>query len=95
MYTNLITEPMLIVSRFFLGFGLPFAIAGASQLLSELCYPKERAVISGLFHESWYAGAILAAGVTLGTFNMTNDWSWRLPTMFQMVPSLMQLSFIW
>jgi MFS family permease len=86
---------MLIVSRFLLGFGIPFAIAGASQLLSELCHPKERAVISGLFHESWYAGAILAAGVTLGTFDMPNDWSWRLPTLFQIVPSMLQLSFIW
>lgn len=83
------------MARFFLGFGIPFAIAGASQLLSELCYPKERAVISGLFHESWYAGSVLAAGVTLGTFNMDSDWSWRLPTLFQVVPSILQLSFIW
>jgi len=86
---------MLITSRFLLGFGLPFAVAGASQLLSELCHPKERAVISGLFHESWYAGAILAAGATLATFEMPNDWSWRLPTLLQVVPSLLQLTFIW
>ncbi|KAH8173745.1 sugar transporter domain-containing protein [Sarocladium implicatum] len=93
--TAAVNQAMLIVARFFLGFGIPFAIAGASQLLSELCYPKERAVISGLFHESWYAGSVLAAGVTLGTFNMDSDWSWRLPTLFQMVPSILQLSFIW
>jgi MFS family permease len=86
---------MLMVGRFLIGFGMPFAIAGASQLISEVAYPKERAVISGLFHESWYAGSIIAAGVTLATFNWSSDWSWRLPTVFQILPSILQLCFVW
>lgn len=86
---------MLIASRFIMGMGIPYAISGASQLLAELSYPRERAVIIGLFNESWYAGAILAAGVTLGTFEWPNHWSWRLPTLFQILPSMLQLTFIW
>lgn len=86
---------MLIAGRFVIGSGMPFAISGAGQLISEIAYPKERAVISGLFHESWYAGAVVAAGVTLGTFNWTHSWAWRLPTLFQGLPALLQLIFIW
>jgi hypothetical protein len=46
-------------------------------------------------YPSRYVGAILAAGVTLGTYNRPDDWSWRLPSLIQLVPSLLQLSFIW
>jgi hypothetical protein len=42
-----------------------------------------------------YVGAILAAGVTLGTFERPDNWSWRLPTLFQILPSTLQLAFIW
>lgn len=86
---------MFLVARIMLGIGIPFAISGASQLIPELVYPRERAVITGLFNESWYAGAILAAGVTLGTFSMKSNWSWRLPSLLQILPSLLQLTFVW
>ena len=36
-----------------------------------------------------------AAGVTLGTFSMTSNWGWRIPSFLQVVPSLLQVSFIW
>ena len=86
---------MFLVSRIFLGVGIPFAINGASQLIAELTYPRERGVITGLFNESWYAGAIIAAGVTLGTFSMKSNWSWRLPSLLQVLPSALQIIFIW
>lgn len=86
---------MLIASRAIMGFGLAICLSGAAQLLTELCYPKERARIIGMFQVSWYIGSIFAAGLTLGTYAWPTDWSWRLPTIFQIVPSLLQLVFIW
>ena len=35
-----------------------------------------------------------AATVTLGTFAMTSNWGWRIPSFLQLVPSLLQVSFI-
>ncbi|KAL5334622.1 general substrate transporter [Aspergillus crustosus] len=67
---------MLIASRTIIGFGLVICLSGAAQLLTELCYPKERAVMGH-------------------SFNWPNEWSWRLPTLFQILPSLLQISFIW
>ncbi|KAI0784889.1 hexose transporter [Abortiporus biennis] len=86
---------MFVIGRFFLGFGIPFAIVAASSMIGELSYPKERARIGSLFNSSWFIGAIVAAGVTLGTFNMPSTWGWRIPSILQICPSLLQLTFIW
>jgi MFS family permease len=86
---------MFLASRLVLGTGIPFAVSGASQLLAELTYPRERAIITGLFNVSWFAGAILAAGVTLGTYSIPNDWGWRIPSILQCAPSILQLIFVW
>lgn len=44
---------------------------------------------------SWYLGSIAAAWITYGTRNIPSTWSWRLPSLLQMAPSLIQLSAIW
>ncbi|KIP10375.1 hypothetical protein PHLGIDRAFT_33910 [Phlebiopsis gigantea 11061_1 CR5-6] len=86
---------MFVIARFLLGFGIPFAIVAASSMIGELAYPKERARIGSLFNASWFIGAIVAAGVTLGTFAMKSTWGWRIPSVLQIIPSLLQISFIW
>ncbi|KAI0371438.1 hexose transporter [Pilatotrama ljubarskyi] len=86
---------MFVIGRFLLGLGIPFAIVAASSMIGELAYPKERARIGSLFNASWFIGAIVAAGVTLGTFEMPNNWSWRIPSILQVIPSGLQLIFMW
>ncbi|KAI9574345.1 hypothetical protein HD554DRAFT_25027 [Boletus coccyginus] len=71
------------------------ALNSASSLIGELSYPKERAVMGSLFNTSYDIGAVAVAGVTLGTFAMTSNWGWRIPSFLQVVPSLLQVSFIW
>ncbi|SCO92633.1 related to hexose transporter protein [Fusarium oxysporum] len=93
--TCAINVGMLIASRLIMGLGSPVSLAGAAQLVAELAYPKERSTITGFFQGTWYVGAILAAGVTLGTYNWPNNWSWRLPTLLQILPSLLTLFTIW
>ena len=44
---------------------------------------------------SWFLGSIAAAWITFGTRNINNSWSWRLPSLLQLCPSLIQLSTIW
>lgn len=45
--------------------------------------------------KSQYAGAILAAATTLGTYNIPSNWAWRIPSLLQLAPSILQLLFIW
>ena len=85
---------MYIVARLFLGFGIPFAIIAGSSLLGELAHPKERPIMTSLFNVSWFIGSILAAAITFGTQQIKSDWSWRIPSLLQLVPSLVQVIFV-
>lgn len=85
---------MFLASRWVLGFGIPFAIVNASSLIGELAYAQERPIMTSLFNASWFVGAIIAAGVTYGTFQMKSTWAWRLPSLLQFVPSACQLGFM-
>ncbi|KAI0124268.1 general substrate transporter [Xylariales sp. AK1849] len=89
-----INTPMYIISRFIIGFGLPYAIVAGSSLIGELAYPKERAILTSLFNAAYFIGAIVAATVTFGTQRIPSDWSWRVPSLLQMSPSLLQVAFV-
>ncbi|KAL4874017.1 hypothetical protein BDV12DRAFT_191887 [Aspergillus spectabilis] len=82
---------MFLVSRFLLGFGLVFANTYAPILIGELAHPRDRQVVTSLYQTSWYIGAIAAAWVTFGTFDMPNEWAWRIPSLLQAVPALITL----
>ncbi|THV03382.1 general substrate transporter [Dendrothele bispora CBS 962.96] len=86
---------MFIIARLILGLGIPFAIVAASSLIGELSHPKERAILGSLFNSCYFIGSIVAAGVTLGTFSMSSNWGWRLPSLLQVSPSALQIIFIW
>ncbi|KAF7332317.1 Hexose transporter [Mycena kentingensis (nom. inval.)] len=85
---------MFVISRVILGLGIPFAIVAASSLIAELSHPKERARIGSLFNACFFIGSITAAAVTFGTFQMDSNWGWRIPSLLQIAPSVLQLAFI-
>lgn len=86
---------MFIAARFFIGFGVAIAHGSSPLLLTELVHPQDRPIFTAIYNTTWYFGSIIAAWLTRGTFQIQNDWSWRIPSMVQAVPSLLQLSFIW
>lgn len=53
LQTASVNVAMFLVARLLLGMGIPFCISGASQLIAELTYPSDTAVLNGLFNESW------------------------------------------
>ncbi|KAI0521698.1 guanine deaminase [Xylaria bambusicola] len=83
-----------IIARLILGFGIPTCIVSASSLIGELSYPKERPVLTSLFNVSYFVGQLLAAGITFGTNSIMSNYAWRIPSWLQMVPSLVQITFI-
>ncbi|KAJ4360743.1 uncharacterized protein N0V89_001310 [Didymosphaeria variabile] len=84
---------MFIFSRIFLGHGIVYAIIAGAALLGELGHPKERAFLGSMFNAFYGVGAVLGAGIVVRTINIQNDWSWRLPSMLQALPSLLQIAF--
>ncbi|OAQ69242.1 MFS sugar transporter [Pochonia chlamydosporia 170] len=85
---------MYIVARIILGFGIPTCIVSGSSLIGELGHPKERAILTSLFNVAYFIGQILAAGITFGTNSIPSDWGWRIPSLLQMVPSILQIGFV-
>jgi MFS family permease len=85
---------MYIFARMVLGFGIVFCIISGSSLIGELGHPKDRATLTSLFNSSYFLGAIVAAVITIKTVDIPGDWSWRVPSLLQMCPSLLQICTI-
>lgn len=85
---------MYIGSRIILGFGIPTCIVAGSSLIGELGYPKERALLTSLFNVAYFPGSIIAAAICFGTNNIPSNWAWRVPSILQLTPSLLQMACI-
>jgi MFS family permease len=85
---------MYIIARMTLGFGIVFCIVSGSAMLGELSYPKERPIMTSMFNASWFVGSLIAAGIVVKTANIHGDWSWRLPSILQACPSLVQMALV-
>ncbi|KAH6879892.1 general substrate transporter [Thelonectria olida] len=86
---------MFIAGRFFIGMGAGFVCTAAPPLIGELAYPTHRPIITAVYNTTWYWGAIVAAWSTYGTFRMSSDWSWRIPSLLQALVSIIQLLAIY
>ncbi|KAI0318860.1 general substrate transporter [Amylostereum chailletii] len=86
---------MFIGARFLIGFGLTFAAGAAPLLITEVAYPTQRGQATAMYNTLWYLGSIIAAWTTFGTFRVPNTWAWRIPSILQGLPSLLQVLLIW
>ncbi|KAH8695791.1 hexose transporter-like protein [Phaeosphaeriaceae sp. PMI808] len=84
---------MFIFSRIFLGHGIVYAIIAGAALLGELGHPKERAFLGSMFNAFFGVGSVLGAGIVVRTILIPSDWSWRLPSLLQAMPSVIQICF--
>ncbi|KAJ5139036.1 uncharacterized protein N7515_003884 [Penicillium bovifimosum] len=82
---------MYLVARILLGFGIPFCIVAGSSLIGELGYPKERPILTSLFNSSYFIGQVIAASVGLGTVTIASNWAWRIPSLLQIAPAMIQV----
>ncbi|RDW62429.1 putative hexose transporter protein [Coleophoma cylindrospora] len=79
---------MFIAGRFLIGFGSGIAAVTAPTYVAETSPPKWRAFALGMYYTSWAIGTLLAAGVCYGTQSIPNNWSWRIPSLLQIVPAI-------
>jgi len=86
---------MFIASRFLIGFGVAIAHGAAPLLITELVHPQHRAIFTTVYNSTWYLGSIVAAWLTYGTFQIKSPWAWRIPSIIQAAPSVIQLVAIW
>ncbi|KAI0763426.1 hexose transporter [Trametes elegans] len=84
-----------IGARCLLGFGASIASNAAPMLVMEVAYPTYRSQCTSLYNTLWYSGNIIASWTAFGTSRINNDWSWRIPSLLQAVPSVFQFFLIW
>ena len=63
-------------------------------MVIELAYPSHRAAVAGSYNSITNVGAIVAAAVTFGTYYMVGDWSWRMASLIQVIPTAVQWSLV-
>lgn len=80
---------MFVVARIILGFGSAVSGIAAGVYLSETFSSQWRAWGVGLLNNFYYIGALIAAGITLGTGQWQSTWAWRAPSLFQGIFSIL------
>lgn len=85
---------MFVIGRIILGMSSGIFGSSASVLVAEVSPPHQRGLILGLFHSFYYAGSMISSGVTYGTRNMQSNWSWRIPLIIQIIPTILCFSAI-
>ncbi|KAJ6043008.1 uncharacterized protein N7446_001204 [Penicillium canescens] len=85
---------MFIGGKIVLGIGSSLIQMGAPVLVTELAHPKERVQATTFYNTSIVLGYVIGAWATYGCFRIPSEWSWKLPTLIQIVPSVYQLILI-
>lgn len=80
---------MFVVARIVLGFGSALSGIAGGVYLSETFPSRWRAWGVGLLNDFYYIGALIAAGITLGTGQWQSTWAWRAPSLFQAIFSIL------
>lgn len=85
---------MFIVARIIVGLGSQLSSAAAPALLGELLPAVTRGRILGFFFSCFYVGSLTSAIINYGSQNIQSTWSWRLPSLLQIIPSLLALCLL-
>jgi sugar porter (SP) family MFS transporter len=86
---------MYIGGKIILGIGSSLIQMGAPVLVTELSHPKERVQITTFYNTSIVLGYVIGAWATFGSHKINSQWSWRIPTLVQVIPSAYQFCLIW
>ena len=63
-------------------------------MVIELAYPSHRAAVAGSYNSITNVGSVVAAAVTFASFYRTGDWSWRICSLVQVIPTAIQWSLV-
>ncbi|OTB03437.1 hypothetical protein M426DRAFT_60487 [Hypoxylon sp. CI-4A] len=82
-------QSQFVVARALIGFANQWLTVSCSLLITEVAYPSHRGIVTALYNCGWYVGGLIAAWTIYGTRNYATSWSWRLPSVLQLlIPAL-------
>lgn len=80
---------MFVIGRIILGVGSAISGVSSGVFLNETFPQRWRTWGAGMLNNFYYVGALIAAGVTLGTGQWQTTWAWRLPSLIQGIFSIL------
>lgn len=86
---------MFIAARFVIGLGICYTQSCSPMLITELSHPQYRGRLTTIYNTLWYLGSIIASWTTYGTLKIPSAWSWKVPSILQAFPSVIQLFLVW
>lgn len=91
MQTTAQSEKVYTYARILLGMGGAFFMVATPLLINEIALPQHRSIVSALYMCGYYVGGTLSSWVVYGTRVMDDSWSWRIPTLLQLVCPILAL----
>lgn len=85
------TGAYFVASRAIIGCASCFFSGIVATLITEIAYPTHRSIVTSLYNTGWFVGGTIGAFITFGTRNYQSDWSWRIPTILQLLIPLIAL----
>lgn len=89
-----VAEAMFVIGRFLIGNGMTITAVAAPTYIAEVAHPLHRGVGTSIYNSAWYVGSLVVAGVSIGTAQLPDTWTWRTPSILQLVPSALCLAFL-
>ncbi|EJT52572.1 hypothetical protein A1Q1_03374 [Trichosporon asahii var. asahii CBS 2479] len=74
---------MLIAGRGVMGAALGVQSTIGPPFMQEICHPRLRARAAAMWFITYQAGTCISAWICFGTLSWQSQWSWRLPSLFQ------------
>jgi sugar porter (SP) family MFS transporter len=80
---------MFIAGRFIVGAGMAIGQTAAPTLVAETVPVNVRGFALGVYYAFWGVGTLVASGVCYGTQSIDSTYAWRIPSLLQVVPSIL------
>lgn len=80
---------MFIAGRFIVGAGMAVGQTAAPTLVAETVPVAVRGFALGVYYAFWGVGTLVASGVCYGTQSIDSTFAWRIPSLLQVVPSVL------
>ncbi|GFF57348.1 sugar transporter (hexose transporter [Aspergillus udagawae] len=86
---------MWVAGRAIIGGGGGLAKVAAPALIQEIAHPRLRPMLASCYYPFFYFGSLLSALLCFAALYIPGDWSWRTPSIVQIVgPILVLLTLI-
>ncbi|KAK1149693.1 hypothetical protein N8T08_005246 [Aspergillus melleus] len=80
-----------MMARLFVGVASALFGNAVPLLINEIAHPDHRSIVNSLFMSGWYVGGTVAGWVIFASRTYASSWSWRLPSLLQVLVPLVAL----